>query len=79
LGASAVGRAVTRELVLAVLRRAGRRWIAGSILRYVPFAGQLLAAGLSYGAMRLVGERHIADCVAVLQAARGGTRATRSP
>jgi hypothetical protein len=32
-------------------------------------AGQALAAGISYGLIRLLGERHIADCVRVATAA----------
>lgn len=68
LGSTAVGRVVTRELILAALRRAAGRWVAKSFLRYVPFAGQALAAGLSYAAVRWIGERHIEDCMAVLRA-----------
>lgn len=73
LGSTAVGRVITRELIVAALRRAARRWVAKSFLRYVPLAGQVLAAGLSYAAVRLIGERHIEDCVAVLRAERAPT------
>lgn len=67
LGSTAVGRVVTRELIVAALKRVAERWLTKSLLRYVPFAGQALAAGLSYAAIRLIGEKHIADCVAVAQ------------
>lgn len=68
LGSTAVGRVVTRELILAALRRVARRWLTKSVLRYVPFAGQAVAAALSYAAIRLLGQRHIDDCIAVRRA-----------
>jgi uncharacterized protein (DUF697 family) len=73
LGSTAVGRVITRELIVAALRRAASRWVAKSFLRYVPFAGQALAAGLSYAAIRFIGERHIDDCIAVVRAERART------
>jgi hypothetical protein len=36
--------------------------------KLVPIAGQAVAAGLSYSAMRLVGESHVRDCRRVIEA-----------
>jgi hypothetical protein len=34
-------------------------------VRYVPLAGQAMAATLSFAAIKYLGERHIRDCVMV--------------
>ena len=46
----------------ALIRRVGARYASKSLLRFVPFAGQIAAAGISFGAMKLVGNSHIDDC-----------------
>jgi uncharacterized protein (DUF697 family) len=68
-GATAVGRLVTRELLAMLARGVARKLATKTVLRFVPLAGQALAAGISYGLIRLLGERHIADCVRVATAA----------
>jgi uncharacterized protein (DUF697 family) len=65
VGSALIGRVVTRELVLAVLTRIGVRMTASQVSRWVPIAGQALAATISYGALKLLGNRHIDDCVRV--------------
>ncbi|CRL45312.1 hypothetical protein SGGMMB4_02938 [Sodalis glossinidius str. 'morsitans'] len=37
-----------------------------SVSRYVPLLGQALAAGLSFSAMKLLGNSHIDDCYRVV-------------
>lgn len=61
-GGALVGRAVTPKLVTAVLAKVGLRLTAASAVRFVPVAGQALAAGLAFTAMRYVGLQHIRDC-----------------
>jgi uncharacterized protein (DUF697 family) len=68
LGSSAVGRLVTRELIALLLKRVARRVAAASVLRFVPLAGQAVAASLSFAALKYLGNRHIADCVRVAEA-----------
>ncbi len=34
-------------------------------MRYVPLAGQAMAAGLSFAAIKALGDRHIDDCIRV--------------
>lgn len=65
VGAMMIGRLVTKEVVLQVLRRAGVRMTSKQAVKYVPVAGQLAAAGLGYAALRYLGEQHIRDCVQV--------------
>ena len=69
LGATAVGRLVTREVVALLARSVARRIAARTVLRYVPLAGQAIAATLSYAALKTLGDRHVADCVRVAKAA----------
>lgn len=65
IGSSTIGRVVTRELALALLKRVARRIAASAAVRFVPLAGQALAAGLSFAAIKYIGHRHIEDCAAV--------------
>ncbi len=62
LGNGMIGRLVTKELVIKLLRRVGMRVAAASAAKYVPLVGSALAGGLSFGAMKLVGNSHIDDC-----------------
>jgi hypothetical protein len=65
VGSSLIGSAITRELVLQVLRTVGLRLTVKQVARYVPLAGQALSAALAYSAMRYVCQRHINDCARV--------------
>lgn len=62
LGNGVIGRSITRRVVTMLIRRVGARYASKSLLRFVPFAGQVAAAGISFGAMKLVGNSHIDDC-----------------
>jgi hypothetical protein len=66
-GGAMVGRAITRELVMQALAKVGMRVTTKTAARLVPLAGQAVAAGLSFTAMRLVGESHIRDCRRVVE------------
>ena len=66
-GGALVGRLITRDLILQALVRVGMRVTTKTAARLVPIAGQAVAAGLSYSAMRLVGESHIRDCRRVIE------------
>jgi hypothetical protein len=66
-GGAMVGRLITRDLILQALAIVGMRVTTKTAARLVPIAGQALSAGLSYSAMRLVGETHIRDCRRVIE------------
>jgi hypothetical protein len=66
-GGAMVGRLITRDLILQSLAVVGMRITTKTAARFVPVAGQVVSAGLSYGAMRLVGESHIRDCRRVVE------------
>ena len=65
VGSALVGRVVTRELVIRVLKTVGVRLTAKQAARAVPIAGQVVAASLGFAALKYLGDRHIEDCVRV--------------
>ena len=64
-GGLLIGRLVTRELVLQLLRLVGVRLSAQQAAKFVPLAGQAVSAALTYSALRFVCEQHIRQCIAV--------------
>ncbi|MGE5865485.1 MAG: hypothetical protein ACM32J_10360 [Rhizobacter sp.] len=64
-GSLLVGRVVTRSLLLKLLRLVGVRLTAQQAAKFVPIAGQAVAAALTFTALRYVCEQHIRQCIAV--------------
>jgi uncharacterized protein (DUF697 family) len=64
-GGLLVGRLVTRELVIQVLKVVGVRLTTQQAAKFVPIAGQAVSAVLTYGALKYVCEQHIRQCQAV--------------
>jgi len=62
MGNNVIGRMVTKKLVVRLLQRVGIRVATASVAKYVPVMGSLLAAAISFGAMKMVGNSHIDDC-----------------
>ena len=60
-----LGRIVTRELVMAVLKTVGLRLSAQQAAKYLPVAGQLVSAALTFSALKYVCEQHIRQCETV--------------
>ena len=61
-GGLVVGRVVTKELVLRLLKLVGVRLTTQQAVKYVPLAGQAVSAALTYSALRYVCEQHIRQC-----------------
>jgi len=70
VGSVLVGKFITRDLVIRMAMVAGRRLTAKQAAKYVPIAGQAIAAVMGYTALRFLGEEHIKDCVRVALSAR---------
>ncbi|WCM90693.1 hypothetical protein [Acidovorax sp. NCPPB 3576] len=70
VGSALIGKFVTRELVIRATRAVGMRLTAKQAAKYVPLAGQAVAAVLGYTTLRLLGEQHLRDCVEVAKAAQ---------
>ncbi len=64
-GGMLIGKIVTRELVMTMLRLVGVRLTTQQAAKFVPVAGQAVSAALTYSALRFVCEQHIRQCIEV--------------
>ncbi len=64
-GGMLVGRLVTRELIIKLLKLVGVRLTTQQAAKYVPIAGQAVSAVLTFSSLKFVCEQHIQQCVAV--------------
>lgn len=93
-GSLLVGKLISRELVMRVLKRLGVRLTVQQASKYVPLAGQAISAALTFSALKVVCDIHIRQCAAVArellleapaangaaaQAAEGSAPAPRRP
>lgn len=69
VGSALIGKLITRDVVLRLTAAMGVRLTTRQAAKYVPLAGQALAATLGYATVRYLGERHIRDCVQVARLA----------
>ena len=69
VGSVLIGKLISRELVMAAATKVGMRLTTKQLAKYVPFAGQIVAATVGYAAIRYLGEEHMKDCVRVVQKA----------
>lgn len=60
-----VGRLVTRDLIVKLLKLVGVRLSTQQAAKYVPIAGQAVSAVLTFSSLKYVCEQHIQQCVAV--------------
>jgi uncharacterized protein (DUF697 family) len=65
VGGLVVGRMVTRELVMKLLKLVGVRLTTQQAAKYVPIAGQAVSAALTFSALKMVCEQHIRQCMEV--------------
>ena len=70
VGSMLIGKMVTKELVLRVAKTVGLRMTTKQAAKYVPLAGQAVAATMGYATLRYLGEQHLRDCVRVVQQAQ---------
>jgi uncharacterized protein (DUF697 family) len=67
IGANVIGKYVTKELIIQILKKMGVRLTAKQITKYVPIVGQAISAGISYTAMRLIIRSHVGKCCRVAE------------
>jgi uncharacterized protein (DUF697 family) len=65
VGSVLIGKYISKELVLRAAQTVGVRLTAAQVAKYVPLAGQAVAALVGYSAVRFLGEQHLKDCVQV--------------
>ncbi len=64
-GGLLVGKLVSRDLVMRLLRIVGVRLTAQQAAKYVPVAGQAISAALTFSALKFVCDQHIRQCMDV--------------
>ena len=64
-GGMLIGKLVTRDLVIKLLRMVGVRLTTQQAAKFVPIAGQAVSAVLTYSSLRYVCEQHIQQCVSI--------------
>lgn len=64
-GSLLIGRLVTRELLMTMLRMVGVRLTTQQAAKFVPVAGQAVSALLTFSALKYVCEQHIRQCMEV--------------
>ena len=70
VGSVLIGKLISRDLVIAAATKIGMRLTTKQLAKYVPFAGQIVAATVGYAAIRYLGEEHMKDCIRVAQQAQ---------
>lgn len=65
LGSKLVGKFITKETVVLLLKKIGTRVAVKSVTKFIPFVGQAVSAGISFGAMKYLGNSHIDECYEV--------------
>ena len=68
IGSVMIGKLITKEIAIEVLKTVGVRMTAKQVGKYVPVAGQALSVALGFAAMKYVGHQHIKDCQRVIEA-----------
>ncbi|WP_027996867.1 hypothetical protein [Simplicispira psychrophila] len=67
IGSELIGKIITKQLIMQVLKRIGIRVAAKSVAKYIPILGSAVAASISFGAMKMVGNSHVDDCYEVVK------------
>ncbi|WP_213993967.1 hypothetical protein [Sodalis sp. dw_96] len=79
IGSRVIGSTITRKIVSLLLKRVGIKIAAKTALRYVPIVGQAAAAGLSFSAMKFLGNAHIEDCYQVIKQVLASAKTEAGP
>lgn len=64
-GGLLVGKLVTRDMVMRLLKLVGVRLTTQQAAKYVPLAGQAVSAALTFSSLKYVCEQHILQCMQV--------------
>lgn len=67
VGGALVGRLVTRDMVVKLLQRTGKKIVAKQASKFVPLAGQVTSAAIGFFAFRQIGYQHVEACARVAQ------------
>lgn len=67
-GSQFIGLVVTRTLVRQSVQSMATKVISKQVAKFIPFGGQMVAAGLGYFVLRRIVYQHIDDCYEVAKA-----------
>ena len=70
VGSVLVGKFISRDLVIKAASKIGTRMATKQLAKYIPLAGQIVAATVGYAAIRYFGEEHMKDCIRVAKQAQ---------
>lgn len=66
-GGQLIGKAVTKQATMQILRKIGVRVATKNITKYIPFVGTAISVAIGFTAMKLVGNSHVDDCYKIAQ------------
>ncbi|WP_018917961.1 hypothetical protein [Vreelandella zhanjiangensis] len=69
VGSKMAGKYITKKLVVSLLQKMGVKVAAKGATKFVPFIGSAVAGGISFTAMKYMGNSHIDDCYEIALAA----------
>lgn len=61
-GAKIAGKVITKELIFSILKKMGIKIASKQLVKYIPIAGSLISAGISFAAMKIICNYHIKEC-----------------
>ena len=70
VGSVLIGSFISRDLIIKATTKIGARMATKQLAKYVPLAGQIVAATVGYAAIRYFGEEHMKDCIRVAKQAQ---------
>ena len=70
VGSVLISKLITRELVIRATQAVGLRLTTRQVAKYIPLAGQAVAAAIGYATLRYLGEQHLQDCIRVVLGAQ---------
>lgn len=62
IGSELIGKVITNKLVVTLLKKVGTKITVKQAAKYVPIVGQAVSAGISFAAMRYLGNSHVDEC-----------------
>lgn len=65
VGSELIGKFITKQLIVQILKRVGIRVSVKSVTKFMPIVGSALSASISFTAMRMLGNGHVNDCYEV--------------
>ncbi|QGZ43148.1 hypothetical protein GO485_16665 [Pseudoduganella flava] len=65
VGGMLVGKLVTRDLVIKLMAKSGKKMVAKQASKIVPLAGQVASAAIGFFAFRQIGYQHVEACAKV--------------